>query len=69
LSSRPVDSSLMDYEQAEADLGNYIRLVSECQNLSVLTKERRAALKRLNIEAIRINRILAGLTPRDTAKS
>jgi uncharacterized protein (TIGR02391 family) len=53
----------MDYEQAEADLGNYIRHVGECQRLSVLTKERRAALKNLNIEAIRINRILAGLTP------
>lgn len=53
----------MDYEQAEADLGNYIRHVSECQELPVLTKERRAGLKSLNIEAIRINRILAGLTP------
>lgn len=59
----PVDSFPMDYEQAEADLGNYIRHVGECQRLSVLTKERRAALKNLDIEAIRINRILAGLTP------
>ena len=53
----------MDYEKAHADLGNYMRRVSECQKLSVLTKERRVALKSLNIEAIRINRILASLTP------
>src|ERR1022692_3555100 len=58
-----VDSSAIDYEKAEADLCDYMRHVSECQKLPVLTKERRAALKILNIEAIRVNRILASLTP------
>jgi uncharacterized protein (TIGR02391 family) len=53
----------MDYEKAEADLVDYLRHVSECQKLPVLTKERRAALKTLNIDAIRVNRILANLTP------
>ena len=53
----------MDYEKAAADLGDYLRHVSECQKLPVLTKERRGALKSLKIEATRVNRILASLTP------
>ena len=59
----PVGFFAMDYERAAADLGDYLRHVSECQNLPALTRDRRAALKSLKIEAVRVNRILASLTP------
>jgi hypothetical protein len=52
----------MDYEKAAADLGDYLRHVSECQKLPVLTKERRAALKASRLRRP-VNRILASLTP------
>ena len=59
----PVGLSAMAYEKAAADLDDYMRHVSECQRLPVLTKERRGALKNLKIEATRVNRILASLIP------
>jgi hypothetical protein len=59
----PSTLRFVDYERAESELTDFIECALECQALPLFSDERQNAVKALNSRTVRINRILASLSP------